>query len=194
MEAVHNLYNVIIDTLTNMGPLAPLLACLLILIESMVPILPLFLFITVNFLAFGYVWGFIISWLCTIGGCLISYTICHTISKRKLQKKIENYPRIQNISKRINRFSLAQISMVLAIPFTPAFAVNIAAGLARVPFKKYLFSLMIGKIFLVYFWGFIGTGLVDSIKNPGILVIIIIMVIIAFILSKIVNKFLKIEE
>ena len=59
--------------------------------------------------------------------------------------------------------------------------------------KKYLISIIIGKIFLVYFWGFIGTSLIESISNPKILIEIGIMMLIAFILSKIVNKKYRIE-
>ena len=55
-------------------------------------------------------------------------------------------------------------------------------------FKKYVYALMIGKVFLIIFWGFIGTSLINSIKNPINLVYIVIMLIICFIISKLVSK------
>ena len=55
-------------------------------------------------------------------------------------------------------------------------------------FKKYFYALLIGKIFLIIFWGFVGTSLINSIKNPINLVYIIIMLIICFIISKLVSK------
>ena len=40
--------------------------------------------------------------------------------------------------------------VIIAIPFTPAFLVNIAAGLSNIPIKKYIFALLIGKPFMIY--------------------------------------------
>ena len=48
-------------TLQGLGILGPIIGCFFILIESMVPILPLFVFITLNFLA--YFLGIYLSWL-----------------------------------------------------------------------------------------------------------------------------------
>ena len=66
--------------------------------------------------------------------------------------------------------------------------VNIAAGLSNMPIKKYMTSLIIGKIFLVIFWGFIGTSLLQSLTNPTALIKIIILVSIAYVISKIISK------
>ena len=52
---------------------------------------------------------------------------------------------------------------------------------------------MLGKIYLVLFYGFIGTSLVESIKRPLILVFVTITTIAFYILSKIVNRKLKID-
>ena len=47
---------------------------------------------------------------------------------------------------------------------------------------------------LVYFWGFIGTGLLESMKNPYTIIRVVIMLIIAFVLSKVIEKAFKIEQ
>lgn len=72
-EVFSNFYNLIMDTIDSMGVYGPILGSLFIVLESIIPPLPLFVFITINFIAFGNVIGFIISWICTIIGCLISY-------------------------------------------------------------------------------------------------------------------------
>lgn len=74
------------------------------------------------------------------------------------------------------------------MPFTPAFLINIAAGIARIDTKKYLYALMIGKISLVYFWGYIGVSLIDSLKNPMILIKIVVILVIMYFVSLVVNK------
>jgi uncharacterized membrane protein YdjX (TVP38/TMEM64 family) len=88
----------------------------------------------------------------------------------------------------IDKIKLESLTVIIAIPFTPAFLVNIAAGLSKIPFKKFLTALLIGKIFLVLFWGFVGTSLVESLTNPVALVKTLILLFMAFIISKIVSK------
>lgn len=108
-----------------------------------------------------------------------------------LDKK--EHKKLNRLMNRINNMSLEQIVILMAIPFTPAFLINIAAGLSNINKKKFIISIIIGKIFLVYFWGKIGTSLIESIKNPKILIQIALFVVVAFIISKFVNKKLNIE-
>ena len=192
-EALTSLYNIIMDIVTNSAFYGPLLACLLIFLESMIPILPLFVFITIIFIAYGYIIGFILSYLLTILGCFFMFFICRHYLKNIFNKKIRKNPKFDKLMTKIDKISLSNLSLIIAVPFTPAFAVNIASSLSEMQFKKFFFAILIGKIFLVFFWGFIGTSLIESLKNPKILIIIGIMLIIAYILSKYATKKLDIE-
>jgi uncharacterized membrane protein YdjX (TVP38/TMEM64 family) len=173
--------------LINLGVYAPLLACFLISIESILPALPLFVFISINFIYFGKILGFIISWVFTIIGCLFSFFIFRKLGL-KLDKFMKKHQKFLKFIDYFDKLTIPQITLILAVPFTPAFAVNIVAGLSKTNVKKYLICLLIGKIFLVYFWGFVGTSFVESLKDPIIMLKIIIMLIIAYGLSYIVNK------
>ena len=67
---------------------------------------------------------------------------------------------------------------------------NIAAGLCKMSFKKFAISILVGKIFLVYFWGYIGVGLIESFQNPVVLIDVAFMMIISYILGKLLNSFI----
>ena len=88
----------------------------------------------------------------------------------------------------ISNLSLPNLALVTAMPFTPAFLVNIVCGLSKMSFKKYLCAMLIAKVSIVYFWGYIGTTFVESISNPIILFKIIGILAFAYIVSKIVCK------
>lgn len=181
-------------TLQGMGIWGPIVGCFLITIESMVPILPLFVFITLNFLAFGNILGFVISWFFTCIGCSISFFLFRSKVQTWLYKRLKKKGLIsQDTMKKITSLKFEQLTTIIAIPFTPAFLVNIACGLSEMSFKKYIGSLMIGKFFLVYFWGFVGVSLVESVKNPIYLVKVGLMLIVAYIISKVVNKKLNLN-
>lgn len=181
-------------TLQGMGIWGPIVGCFFILIESMIPVLPLFVFITLNFLAFGNILGFIISWIFTCIGCFISFLLFRCKVQTWLFKRIKKEGLIsEKTIDMITNLKFEQLTTIIAVPFTPAFLVNIAAGLSKMSYKKFLGALLIGKIFLVYFWGFVGVSLIESIKNPIYLVRVGILLLLAYIISKIISKKFKIE-
>lgn len=184
-ELLKTIYEFIINSVNSSSFLGPVFACFLIFIESIIPVLPLFVFITVIFLKYGAIFGFILSWLFTILGCMSSYFLVKYLANKFF--KLDG-PKLKKIISMIKRVSFPELVTIIAIPFTPAFLINIAAGMAKVPTKKFILSIMIGKISLVLFWGFIGTSLVDSLNNPIIMLKIVIIVLIAYIISFIVNK------
>lgn len=192
-EVFSNFYNFIMDTIDAMGVYGPLLGSLFIVLESIIPPLPLFVFITINFLAFGYVMGFIISWVCTIIGCVISYFLVKKLLRNFVVKKIKNVDLLNRCMHYIENMSLTKITVILAIPFTPAFMMNIAAGLVNMNFKKFFIAILISKIFLVYFWGFVGTSLVESFQNPSSLITVVVMMLLAYGMSLIIKKVFKVN-
>lgn len=163
-----------------------------IILESMIPILPLALFIAINMLTFGNFVGFIISWIATIIGCTISFYLFRHL-QRHATRMIDKKPKLKIVIDKISNISFSSLVMILSIPFTPAFSVNIGAGLSNMPYRKYFCALCISKLFLVYFWGFIGTTFLESITDIGVIVKLFAMVSFAFILSKLIMHKFEIE-
>ena len=190
---LNSIYNYIMSLISSSVVFGPILACLLIFLESILPVLPLFVFITIIFIAYGYVIGYLISYILTCLGCFCAFFLCRKYLKNFFEKKIRKNNFFDKFMKKIDKMSLSNIVILIAIPFTPQFVINVAAALSKMSFKKYMISILIGKLFLVAFWGFIGTSLVESLKNPKIMIIIVIMLLVSYILSKIVNKKLEIE-
>ncbi len=193
MDFLNNGYNFIMNLVNSSTFYGPLFACLLIFLESMLPVLPLFVFITIIFIAYGYTLGFIVAYLLTCLGCFFAFYLCRTILKDVFQRKVRKIEKFDKLMKKIDKISLSNLVLLIAIPFTPAFLINIASALSKMPFKKYAVAIMIGKIFLVFFWGFIGTSLVESFKNPKILIVIFFMLLVAYLISKLMAKKMNIE-
>ena len=59
--------------------------------------------------------------------------------------------------------------------------------------KKYIIALLIGKIFMVSFWGYIGKSFVESMTDISSIIVMSIMIIIAYALSKLIGKNANIE-
>mgnify|MGYP004622373591 CR=1 FL=1 len=192
-ELFNSFYTFIMGAIDSLGVYGPLLGCLFIVLESIIPPLPLFVFITINFVAFGSVIGFIISWICTCIGCILSYWLVKKVFGNWVVNKVKDVELLSKCMNYVENLSLTQVIVILSIPFTPAFMVNIAAGLCNMNFKKFLISILVGKIFLVYFWGVVGTGLLESLHNPRSIITVIVMVVIAYLVSIIIKKVFKID-
>ena len=182
-ELFNSFYIFIMNTIDALGVYGPLLGSLFIILECIIPPLPLFVFITINFVAFGKVLCFIISWICTCIGCILSYYLVKKLFRNWVVNKIKDVNLLTKCMNYVENLSLTQVTMILSIPFTPAFMVNIGAGLCNMNFKKFLTAILISKIFLVYFWGVVGTGLLESFHNPTSLITVVVMIVIAYILS-----------
>lgn len=167
----------------------------LVFLESIIPILPLGAFITLNINAFGFFFGFLISWIATCIGCYISYLIFSSVLSKYFYSLLsrKNARRIKKSMKRIKKMPLGNLVVLIALPFTPAFLINIASGLAGVSKKKFLIAILIGKLSIVYFWGFIGTSFLESMTDIKTISTIAIMLIIAYMISKYISKKTNIE-
>lgn len=162
----------------------------LVLLESIFPVLPLALFIALNILTFGDFFGFVISWLATIGGCLLSYFFFFYIVEGHFEKFIKKreMDRVSNMIAKIGKIPFSHLVLLIALPFTPAFLVNIAAALSKIPLKKFLIALFIGKTSIVYFWGYVGTSLLESFTDIMVIIKVGLLLVLAFFLSKFLEK------
>lgn len=189
MELVYNFIDVITNSLKSTGVLT---GFFLILIESFIPILPLGVFITLNINAYGLLIGIVISWFATCLGCYISYSLFKSFAKNVLKHYKKSY-KLEKVVNGMRKMSFPNLVVVIALPFTPAFLINIACGISEMKKKKFIAAILIGKISTVLFWGCVGKSLLESITDIKTIMVISVFILIAYIASKIVSKKLKIE-
>lgn len=163
---------------------------LLIFLESFLPILPLGVFVALNVNAFGDIVGVLLSWVATCLGCFISYTFFSYISSNFLEKFLSSKT-LMKVNKGLHTFqkiSFSNLVLVIALPFTPAFLVNIICGIAHVSRRKFIFSILIGKVSMILFWGYVSKSLIESVTDINTIMIVSVMLIAAYLLSRFVNK------
>ena len=183
----------VVTFIQNAGAIGVVVACVLMCLESIFPIIPLLALVTINMIVMGKTVGFIVSWFFTIMGCIISYFIFKKGFGKKFDKLTEDKVTLQKYKKVFKNISTGKLVLIIAMPFTPAFVVNIVAGLLKIDFKKFFIALLIGKLSMVYFLGFVGSSIVESIKDPTILLRIFVIMGAAYVIYLVVNKFLKID-
>lgn len=192
MEYITELINKSTDLIASGGLLV---GFLLVLLEAFLPMLPLGVFVSLNINAFGFLPGVTISWIANVIGSYIAYLFFCFISNKFLYKFLKNKT-IEKIDKKLHEFNkipFTHLVLILTLPFTPSCFVNLLAGISDVSKQKYLFSLIIGKAFMITFWGYIGKSLIESITDIKAIVFILIILGLAYLISKIVSKKMDIE-
>ena len=187
-------FNTILNNyLESTGLWGGFLCCLLIIVEPLLPFLPMFIFVTINLLVFGYILGFIISYVCSVLGCLLFYIVVNKLFYNKAYKFYKDKAKVGALMKRYKNMKLETLTTIISMPFTPSFLINLFAALSKMPLKKYITAEIIAKIFITIFWGFIGCNLIKCFENPRYLIVIFIMLLVGYIISRIINKKYELE-
>ena len=166
-----------------------------VFLESFIPALPLSVFVALNVNAFGFFIGIFISWIATSLGSIICYSL-YKLFKEKLVILLPKRKYLHKINSGIEKFKsikFTQLVLILTLPFTPSFLINILGGLSGMSKEKFIIAVLIGKLFEIIFWGYIGMSLIDSLGDVKSLIYILSTLIIAYIISKVISKKLNIE-
>lgn len=167
----------------------------IVYIECLIPVLPLSVFIALNVNAFGLITGILLSWIATCLGCVTCYYL-YVFLGDKLTKKFITKKTYSKIKGKIDKFrdiKFSELVLVITVPFTPSFLINLLAGLSKMPKKKFFLGLLVGKIFTIIFWGYIGKTFIESLTDIKALIYIGVTLLMAYILSKVVTKKFGIE-
>lgn len=194
-DKLHLINNFVTECTALLSDGGILFGFLLVLLESFIPALPLGVFVALNINAFGFIIGTLISWLATSLGCFLSYLLFFYLSNSVIYKILKKQTR-KKVEKGIKKFEqipLANLVVMITLPFTPAFLINILAGIARIKKEKFLLAILIGKIFMITFWGYVGKSLIESITDINSIILIALMLLVAYIISKGIGKKMNIE-
>lgn len=193
MDLVNHYLQLVTDLYIN--DLGMFGAYLVVVFGSFIPPIPDAVFFAFATNTFGIVPGFIISYLGTLTGASLVYFLFYHLSNIKwLNETLNSDNQVSFYAKRFKHIHLTILSICLAIPFLPAFAIHIAAGLVKMNYRKFLVAIMIGKIFLVFFWAYVGQSLVDGITNPKGLIFLGVVVVVVYYISRYIGRKYKLEE
>lgn len=190
MDIMDNIVNYLTNYLEELGIV---FGIMFIILESIIPLLPLGIFIAFNMIVFGNFIGFIISWISTIIGCSIAYYFSDKLFSKYLLNKTVTNSKLKRIVNIVKNIDMSNLVIIMALPLTPAFLINIASGITKMNYKKFLISTFISKISIVLFWGLVSKNIITNYKDIKTIIVTIILIVAAYIFSKLVNKKFKIE-
>ena len=193
IENISIFINQVVEIMVSFGPLG---GFILVLFESILPPLPLGVIVGLNMLSFGNIFGFVLSYIATLAGCMGSFYLFRYLFKDKFIHWFseKNQKSIKKWMKKLSDIDFNVLVVLFALPVTPSFLVNIAGGLSDISSRKYLIAMMVGKPAMLLFYGYIEESFVDSLKDPINFLKVGVLVLVAYIVSKIIEKIVKVEK
>lgn len=101
--------------------------------------------------------------------------------------------KLQKANNKFKSIPFSNLVVIIALPFTPAFLINIVGGMSGISRKKFIAALLIGKIFMIFFWGYVGKSLIESVTDIKTIIMVSLMLLLAYFISKFVSKKANIE-
>lgn len=178
----------ILSMLKEYRSFGPLPGILLPMIESFLPIFPLFLFVLANAAAFGLWLGFLYSWIGACGGALLVFFIVRKLGRTSFFAFLSRHKRIQKLMDWVERHGFGPLFLLLCFPFTPSSAINIVAAISKVSVVQFVLAVLCGKIVMIFTISFIGYDIVSLITNPERTFIVLVATFILWFVGKRVEK------
>lgn len=143
----------------------PLFGIFLPMIEAFIPILPLAAFVIINVNVFGFLLGYLYSWVGACTGSYLLFLMIKKIGTNKFEKKIKN-TKYEKIIIKIKEKNISLLFLLYCFPFTPSFILSITAALANINSKKFFLVLLPSKFIMMISFVYIGENIKSFFINP----------------------------
>ncbi|MFJ8064117.1 TVP38/TMEM64 family protein [Psychrobacillus sp. NPDC096426] len=180
------------DTLTNLTQdyraLGPIIGILLPFLEAFLPFLPLIVFIVANVTAYGLLFGFLLSWAGSVIGAYTVFLVIRKYGRARVLGLVTRHEKIQKLILWVERNGFGPLFLLICFPFTPSAIVNIVAGLSNMKKKTYLWTILLGKLIMIFIVSFVGSDIKALITQPVRTAIVVIIIVILWFVGKRVEK------
>ncbi|MFC7371703.1 TVP38/TMEM64 family protein [Fictibacillus iocasae] len=164
---------------------------LLPMLESFIPVLPLFVFVAGNAAAYGFWLGFIYSWIGVCAGSAIVFSVVRKFGQKRFLVFITRHDKIRKTLQWVEKHGFGMLFLLYCFPFTPSALINVVAGVSQISQKTYFLALFLGKLVMIAIVSFIGYDFMDVIKSPLKMGLIMFGVFVLWLGGKVVESRMK---
>ena len=156
---------------------------LLPVIEAFFPMLPLVGFVIINVAAFGFILGYLYSWIGNCLGSFLLFLLLRKVGARKTNEKISR-SKYRHTLEKVKKKQLNVLFLLYCFPFTPSFLLSGAAALADMRTEMFLAILLPSKFVMLLSLAFIGENVSSFFENPARSIFFIIFILLLNLLVK----------
>ncbi len=148
------------------GPFSFVAGVLLAMIEAFFPPLPLAAFVTINVITFGFIPGYLLSYIGTVIGSYFVFLLFRKFGHRYMTNYVRDHHHAKSLLHWIHNKGIFPIIVLLTFPFTPSVIISGLAAFAEIKPQEYLTALLAGKLLMVLSLSFIGVNVQSFVNQP----------------------------
>lgn len=186
-----NFDDYIYEMLDKYESLGPLPGILLPLIESLLPFLPLVVFVFANAAAYGLFLGFLYSWIGASVGSILVFLIVRNLGNKRLFKVLRKNKQVKKVTTWLERHGFGPLFLLICFPFSPSAVINVVAGLSKVSTQQFILAVILGKSVMIFSIAYIGSSVFEFAKNPVKTIIVGIGIVLFWLTGKYMEKRLQ---
>lgn len=171
--------------------LGPLPGILLPFLEAFFPFLPLVIFVAGNALAYGFLFGFLYSWIGVTLGSITVFFIIRKFARNRFIKFLMKYDKLQTTMHWFERRGFGAVFLLYCFPFTPSALVNVVAGFSQMNPISFILSVSMGKMVMIFIISYIGHDFFGLLKSPLELVVVCTLIFLLWLGGKYLELKLK---
>lgn len=147
------------EFILSFGVLAPVIWGLLYLAAVFIPYATTVMTVAAG-LAFGVVWGAILTYGVTLFASLLPFTVARRLGREWVERKLGN-TRVEKYVELINRHAFLILFYLRLIPSIPYEVQNHIAGVTRITYRHFLLASALGNGPVLVILALFGDGLAD---------------------------------
>ncbi len=164
----------------------------LVSIEAFLPFLPLVLFVTVNVFVFGFLLGYIYSWVGTSAGTILVFLLLRKFGNHGLFSKIYANDKTADKLAKIRKRGFTPFFLLYCFPFTPSFLVSFIAALSDLSTERFVAATLAGKLVMIFFLSILGYNFKAMYDNPvRSILLITLMLFIGYVAKLMLERYEK---
>ncbi len=155
----------------------------IMIIQNTFTVFPLLLVITINITLFGFINGFLWSWISSlIAATIVFYSVRYLFQERLIEKFKKK------LIEKVDANGFSYVFQARIFPLVPTSLVNILAGLSTVRFWPFLLATTIGNFIYFFVLALIPAGLLSDTINETFIWVILVGAILVYYLIKLIVK------
>lgn len=158
---------------------ALMITFIIMIVQNSFTIIPLILVITLNYYLFGFLYGFLWSWISSIGAAMFVFYVIRFWFQDIASKKNHG-----ELVRKIEERGANYIFYGRVLPFFPTSILNIIAGISNITMKSFLIGTSLGNFVYFFILSLIPFGLFSSNIHPSVIGAIIAMIFVLFYVVK----------
>lgn len=166
ISGIEQQYEALIELVRQLARFGPFAGIFLAMAEAFFPPFPLVALVTVNVIAYGFVRGYLYSFVGTFLGTYVMYLIISTVGRRHFERMVYRSKKFDHLLEWIKEKGFVPIFAMLAFPLTPSIIVCGLAGLAGVKKDEFVAALFLGKLLMVFSLSYIGYNVASFLTQP----------------------------